>query len=146
LIDLSTGPTSLIGLLTADVVEDLTKEGYTEQAVASAVALMMGVYGMLLGFLKLGFILDFISIPTLTGFISAAAITIGLGQIANLVSYYLISLVPMFSERRADLYPLTRLANKMLAPGLRPSSTTCSQTLEHAMAEPQALGLPALSC
>lgn len=84
--DLSTGPTSLIGLLTADVVEDLTKEGYTEQAVASAVALMMGVYGMLLGFLKLGFILDFISIPTLTGFISAAAITIGLGQIANLVS------------------------------------------------------------
>lgn len=86
LADLSTGPTSLIGLLTADVVEDLTKEGYTPQAVASAVALMMGVYGMLLGFLKLGFILDFISIPTLTGFISAAAITIGLGQVANLVS------------------------------------------------------------
>lgn len=29
--DLSTGPTSLIGLLTAEVVADLTKEGYSPQ-------------------------------------------------------------------------------------------------------------------
>lgn len=46
---------------------------------------MMGVYGMGLGFLKLGFLLDFISYPVLNGFISAAAITIGLGQVANLI-------------------------------------------------------------
>lgn len=46
---------------------------------------MMGVFGMGLGFLKLGFLLDFISFPVLTGFISAAAITIGLGQVANLI-------------------------------------------------------------
>ncbi|KAK4948151.1 hypothetical protein LTR10_013205 [Elasticomyces elasticus] len=83
--DLSTGPTSLIGLLTSNIVSDLTKEGYSAQAVASAVALMMGVYGMGLGFLKLGFLLDFISYPVLNGFISAAAITIGLGQVANLI-------------------------------------------------------------
>ncbi|KIX05728.1 uncharacterized protein Z518_03700 [Rhinocladiella mackenziei CBS 650.93] len=83
--DLSTGPTSLIGLLTSDVISDLTKEGYTPSQVASAVALMMGVYGMGLGFLKLGFLLDFISYPVLTGFISAAAITIGLGQVDNLI-------------------------------------------------------------
>lgn len=67
------------------MVEVLTKEGYTEQAVASAVALMMGVYGLLLGFLKLGFLLDFVSTPVLTGFISAAAIVIGLGQVKNLI-------------------------------------------------------------
>lgn len=64
---------------------DLTKEGYSPQQVASAVAMGMGVYGMLLGFLKLGFLLDFVSTPVLNGFISAAAIVIGLGQVDNLL-------------------------------------------------------------
>src|ERR1700709_616383 len=76
--DLSTGPTSLIGLLTAEIVKDLVKEGYQAQDVAAAVALGMGVYGMALGFLKLGFLLDFVSTPVLNGFISAAAIVIAL--------------------------------------------------------------------
>lgn len=83
--DLSTGPTSLIGLLTAEVVADLTKEGYSPQQVGSAVAMGMGIYGMVLGFLKLGFLLDFVSTPVLNGFISAAAITIGLGQVDSLL-------------------------------------------------------------
>lgn len=84
-VDLSTGPTSLIGLLTAEVVKDLTKEGYTPQQVASAVAMGMGIYGMVLGFLKLGFLLEFVSTPVLNGFISAAAIVIGLGQVKSLL-------------------------------------------------------------
>jgi solute carrier family 26 (sodium-independent sulfate anion transporter), member 11 len=82
---MSTGPTSLIGLLTSDVVDDLTKEGYSPEAVSSAVALMMGICMAALGFLKLGWLLDFISYPVLTGFISAVAITIGLGQVDNLI-------------------------------------------------------------
>lgn len=45
----------------------------------------MGIYGMILGFLKLGFLLDFVSTPVLNGFISAAAITIGAGQLDNLL-------------------------------------------------------------
>ena len=45
----------------------------------------MGIYGMILGFLKLGFLLDFVSTPVLNGFISAAAITIGLGQVDSLL-------------------------------------------------------------
>lgn len=40
---------------------------------------------MILGFLKLGFLLDFVSTPVLNGFISAAAIIIGLGQVDNLL-------------------------------------------------------------
>jgi solute carrier family 26 (sodium-independent sulfate anion transporter), member 11 len=53
--------------------------------IAAAVALWMGAFGMILGFLKLGFLLEFISEPVLTGFISAAAIIIGSGQIKNLL-------------------------------------------------------------
>ena len=45
----------------------------------------MGVFALILGFLKLGFLLEFISEPVLTGFISAAAIIIGSGQIKNLL-------------------------------------------------------------
>ncbi len=45
----------------------------------------MGIYGMILGFLKLGFLLDFVSTPILNGFISAVAITIGLGQVDSLL-------------------------------------------------------------
>lgn len=134
----------MIGLLTANVVEDLTKEGYTEQAVASAVALMMGVYGMLLGFLKLGFILDFISIPTLTGFISAAAITIGLGQVANLVSCILSSHV--LRTQPANLNSFLRLVNKTSGPAQHISSTMSSQTSAPAMAELQVSGFLVLSC
>lgn len=41
--DLSTGPTSLIGLLTSEVVDDLVKDGYSRQQVATAVAMGMGI-------------------------------------------------------------------------------------------------------
>lgn len=71
--------------MTAEVVEALEPEGYEPAAIAAAVAMWMGVFSMILGFLKLGFLLEFISEPVLTGFISAAAIIIGSGQIKNLI-------------------------------------------------------------
>ncbi|KAK0614707.1 sulfate transporter 4.1 [Immersiella caudata] len=83
--DVSTGPTSLIGLLTSEIIEDLEHSEWTPSEIASAVALMMGVYGMVVGFLKLGFLLDFVSLPVLSGFISAVAITIILNQIPSLL-------------------------------------------------------------
>lgn len=46
---------------------------------------MMGVYGMAIGFLKLGFLLEFISLPVLSGFITAIAITIILNQMDSLL-------------------------------------------------------------
>ncbi|KAL9945613.1 hypothetical protein D7B24_009446 [Verticillium nonalfalfae] len=82
--DLSTGPTSLIGLLTSENVHAL-QDRWTPSEIASATALMMGVYGMILGFLKLGFLLEFISLPVLSGFISAVAITIILNQMDSLL-------------------------------------------------------------
>jgi sodium-independent sulfate anion transporter 11 len=81
---MSTGPTSLIGLLTAEIIRDVQKEGYKPQAIASAVALSIGIYALVIGMLKLGWLLEFIAIPVLSGFISAAAIVIMLGQIPSL--------------------------------------------------------------
>ncbi|KAF1846482.1 sulfate permease [Cucurbitaria berberidis CBS 394.84] len=82
--DLSTGPTSLMGLLTAEIIHDVSKEGHTPQAIASGVAMSVGIYSLVIGLLKLGFLLEFISVPVLSGFISAAAIVIMLGQIPSL--------------------------------------------------------------
>lgn len=53
--------------------------------VASAVAFWMGIFGIIIGFAKLGFLLEFISLPILSGFISAVAITIILNQVPSLL-------------------------------------------------------------
>ncbi|KAH8597691.1 sulfate permease [Bisporella sp. PMI_857] len=82
--DLSTGPTSILGLLTAEIVRDL-KDEYGIAAIANAVAFMVGVYSLALGVLGLGFLLDYVSVPVLTGFISATALIIGTGQLGNLI-------------------------------------------------------------
>ncbi|KAH7039760.1 sulfate permease [Microdochium trichocladiopsis] len=82
--DLSTGPTSILGLLTAEIIVDLQDE-YTPAQISTAVALMVGVYGLILGMLELGFILDYVSVPVLTGFISATALVIGFGQVSKLI-------------------------------------------------------------
>lgn len=60
-------------------------QAYTSTQVASAMAFWMGIFGMILGFLNLGFLLDFISLPILNGFISAVAIVIILGQTPSLL-------------------------------------------------------------
>lgn len=73
-----------MGLLTAEIVADVVHEGYSAQAIASAVAMSVGIYALAIGLLKLGFLLEFISVPVLSGFISAAAIVIMLGQIPSL--------------------------------------------------------------
>ncbi|OTB06562.1 hypothetical protein M426DRAFT_318959 [Hypoxylon sp. CI-4A] len=82
--DLSTGPTSILGLLTAEIVSDLKNE-YAPADISSAVAMMVGIYSLLIGLLGLGFLLDYVSIPVLTGFISATAFVIGMGQVDSLV-------------------------------------------------------------
>jgi sodium-independent sulfate anion transporter 11 len=62
----------------------MVAEGFKAERVASAVALMVGVYSMFVGFFKLGFLLEYISTPVLSGFISAAATVIILGQIPSI--------------------------------------------------------------
>lgn len=83
--DLSVGPTSILGLLTAAVVRDLQNSGYAPQLIASALAFNVGIIALVLGLLKLGFLLNFISTPVLSGFISAAALVIILGQIPSIL-------------------------------------------------------------
>ncbi|KAL0935860.1 sulfate permease [Colletotrichum truncatum] len=83
--DLSTGPTSILGLLTAEIVHDLSAEGFDITKIATSVSLMVGVYSLIIGLFGFGFLLDYVSYPVLTGFISAAALVIAFGQVGSLV-------------------------------------------------------------
>uniref|UniRef100_A0A8C4ZL47 Solute carrier family 26 member 11 n=1 Tax=Gadus morhua TaxID=8049 RepID=A0A8C4ZL47_GADMO len=76
--DLTLGPTAIMSLLCASVVG-----GRPGRAVL--LSLLCGTVQAALGVLRLGFLLDFVSYPVIKGFTCAAAVTIGFGQIKNLL-------------------------------------------------------------
>jgi sodium-independent sulfate anion transporter 11 len=74
-----------MGLLTAEIIREVGTDGdFSPQTIASAVAMSVGIYCLVVGLFKLGFLLEFVSIPVLHGFISAAGLVIMLGQIPSL--------------------------------------------------------------
>ena len=83
---LSTGPVAMTSLLTAASVIPLAHWG-TEQFYTAVVlmAFLSGVVQIALGLARMGVLLNFLSHPVLMGFINAAAIIIGLSQLAPLV-------------------------------------------------------------
>lgn len=70
--------------MTGQIVSNLVDEGFEAAAVASACAFWTGVYSIILGLFRLGFLLDFIPMPVLSGYVSGAAITILVQQLKNL--------------------------------------------------------------
>ncbi|KAJ0366256.1 hypothetical protein COL154_003845 [Colletotrichum chrysophilum] len=101
-----------MGLLTAEINGDLTSEGFAPEDISSAVALMVGIYSLMVGLLKLGFVLDYISVPVLSGFLSAAALTILLGQVGSLVGLSDVpsgtaSIINNVFSRIPEMEPLT---------------------------------------
>ena len=76
---LAVGPVAMVSLLTATAIGSI--EGLTNQeyiAYAILLALMVGVIQFLLGLFRLGFLVNFLSHPVVSGFTSAAALIIGL--------------------------------------------------------------------
>lgn len=83
---LSTAPVAVIALLTASALEPLAAAGSTEYILyAISLAFMVGVVQFLLGVLRLGVIVNFLSHPVVVGFTNGAAIIIGLSQLNKLL-------------------------------------------------------------
>ncbi|XP_076791476.1 sodium-independent sulfate anion transporter isoform X3 [Arvicanthis niloticus] len=76
--DVTLGPTAIMSLLVSFYT-------FREPAYAVLLAFLSGCLQLAMGLLHLGFLLDFISFPVIKGFTSAASITIGFGQIKNLL-------------------------------------------------------------
>ncbi|OGQ96006.1 MAG: hypothetical protein A2284_13790 [Deltaproteobacteria bacterium RIFOXYA12_FULL_61_11] len=82
---LSTGPVAVVSLLTAAALEPLaTAGGETYIAYAITLSLVIGLFQLLLGLLKLGMIVNFLSHPVVNGFTNAAAIIIATSQLSKL--------------------------------------------------------------
>ena len=82
---LATGPVAVVSLMTAAALEPLAAsnpEGFL--IYAAVLALMVGVFQLSLGLLRLGVLVDFLSHPVVIGFTNAAAIIIATSQISKL--------------------------------------------------------------
>ena len=83
---LAVGPVAMVSLLTAASVGAIAEVGATSYVLyASALALMVGLIQWGLGVLRLGFVVNFLSHPVVSGFTSAAALIIGLSQLKHLL-------------------------------------------------------------
>lgn len=75
--DITIGPTSIMALM-------IHSHGILSPDFAVLASFLCGCFILLLGFLNLGFLVQFISIPVVTGFTAAAAATIASAQINSL--------------------------------------------------------------
>ncbi|MEY2904108.1 MAG: hypothetical protein RJA52_124, partial [Bacteroidota bacterium] len=85
---LSVGPVALVSLLVLTGVSKFAEPGTPEFIQLSiTVALIAGIIQLLLGVFRLGFLVNFLSHPVISGFTSAAAIIIGISQLSNLMGF-----------------------------------------------------------
>ncbi len=83
---LAVGPVAMVSLLTATAIgsfEGLSASDYILYAIL--LAFLVGVIQFLLGLFRLGFLVNFLSHPVVSGFTSAAALIIGLSQLKSLL-------------------------------------------------------------
>src|SRR5690606_34128679 len=83
---LAVGPDAIISMLTAAGIGSLTaphSDAYLLYVLT--LTLMVGGIRLLMGLLRMGFVVNFLSRPVINGFTSAAAIVIGLSQMQHLL-------------------------------------------------------------
>ena len=81
---LATGPVAVVSLMTASALGPMAganPEAYLAYAVLLAV--LVGLFQLTLGLLRLGLLVDFLSHPVVIGFTNAAAIIIGTSQLGK---------------------------------------------------------------
>jgi len=83
---LAVGPSAMVALLVVSGVAKLAPTGGAEfVALAAVLALMVGVIQLAMGVFRLGFLVNFLSHPVVSGFVSASALVIGVNQLKYLL-------------------------------------------------------------
>ena len=108
---LSVGPVAMDSLLVASGLGALKLAGVDEYiAAAMFLALFMGVIQLLLGLVRGGFLVNFLSKPVISGFTSAAALIIGLSQLKHLLGVDVVR-SSKFHEVIQNVWPKIPLLN-----------------------------------
>ena len=88
---LAVGPVAVASLMTASAVGELAAAGTPEYVGAAILlALISGLMLVAMGLARLGFLANFLSHPVISGFITASAIIIAIGQLKNLLGVPLV--------------------------------------------------------
>ncbi len=84
---LHTGPVAMLSLMSAAAVLPLAAMGSEAFITLSVMlALMVGVLRLVLGLLRMGILVNFLSSPVIIGFTNAAALIIGLSQLSKILN------------------------------------------------------------
>jgi SulP family sulfate permease len=83
---LSIGPVAIVSILTAAGISQIAENGSPEYiSLAITLALLVGIIQFIMGFFQIGFIVNFISHPVISGFTSAAAIIVFISQLKSIL-------------------------------------------------------------
>lgn len=88
-LQLATGPVAVVSLMTSASLEPLAtagSEGYIAYAIILAAT--VGIFQLMLGILRLGLVVNFLSHPVVNGFTNAAALIIASSQFSKLFGVY----------------------------------------------------------
>ena len=86
---LAVGPVAVASLMTAAAAGQLASQGTPEYlGAAIALAMVSGLLLMAMGFLKLGFMANFLSHPVIAGFITASGLQIAAGQLGPVLGIH----------------------------------------------------------
>ncbi len=85
---LAVGPVAMVSLLVASSISGLEPQSMADYLLfAVTLAFMIGILQLVMGLLRVGFIVNFLSHPVLSGFTSAAALVIGFSQMKNILGF-----------------------------------------------------------
>lgn len=111
---MSVGPVALDSLLVAAGIGAMAELGSDAfVALAILLAAMVGLIQILMGVARLGFVVNYLSYPVLTGFTTAAALIIGVSQLQHLLglslpqSHHIHSIVWSAIQHISDINPVT---------------------------------------
>ncbi|WP_008311772.1 SulP family inorganic anion transporter [Leptolyngbya sp. PCC 6406] len=82
---LAVGPVAMISLMVASGIAPLAESGANAIAIALTLALMVGLIQTLMGVIRLGFVVNFLSHAVIVGFTNAAALVIGVSQVKHVL-------------------------------------------------------------
>ena len=86
---LATGPVAIVSLMTSAALSPYATAGSTGFiAYAILLALIVGVFQLALGILRLGLVVNFLSHPVVNGFTNAGAIIIATSQLSKMFNVY----------------------------------------------------------
>ena len=87
---LAVGPVAVASLMTAAAIGEMASPGSPEYlGAAIALAMVSGLIMIVMGFLKLGFLANFLSHPVISGFITASGVMIAASQLGPVLGIHI---------------------------------------------------------